>query len=192
LVPQRLGEVGIDLGGSQARVSEQDLDDADIHAPLEHVSGKAVTERVRSEIRVEATGVACLDERGPRGCIGQVGRRSPAGKEPLSVAVGFPDLAEHLEDRFGQRENPFLVPLADYVQNHLLGVDRGDGKRNRLGNAQAVSVDEGEAGPIQGHLQRGDQAAAIRVTADLGQPLPAWLADFFFVNSGQPQSSVWT
>ena len=43
LVPQRLGEVGVDLGGSQARMSEQDLDDADIHAPLEHVRGEAVT-----------------------------------------------------------------------------------------------------------------------------------------------------
>src|SRR5271156_6950463 len=74
LIPQRIGEVGIDLGGSQARVSEQDLDDADIHATLEHVSGEAVTQRVRSEIRAEATGVARLDERGPSGCIGEMGR----------------------------------------------------------------------------------------------------------------------
>jgi hypothetical protein len=44
LIPQRIGEVGIDLGGSQARVSEQDLDDADIDAPLEHVRGEAVTQ----------------------------------------------------------------------------------------------------------------------------------------------------
>ena len=43
LVPQWLGQVGVDLGGSQARVSEQDLDDADIHATLEHVRGEAVT-----------------------------------------------------------------------------------------------------------------------------------------------------
>src|SRR5580693_7931701 len=73
LVPQRLGEVGVDLGGSQARVSEQDLDDADIHATLKHVRGKAVTQRVRSEIGVEATGVARLDERGPCARIGEMG-----------------------------------------------------------------------------------------------------------------------
>jgi hypothetical protein len=71
------------------------------------------------------------------------------------------------------------------VQNHLPGVDRGDGERHRLGNAQAVRIDEREAGPIQGHLQRGDQAAAIGVTADVGQPLLAGLADSFFVNRGQ-------
>ncbi len=33
--------------------------------------------------------------------------------------------------------------------------------------------------------QRGDQAATILVAADVGQPLLAWLADFFFVNNGQ-------
>jgi hypothetical protein len=40
--------VRIDLGGSQARVSEQDLDDADIDAPLEHVRGKTVTQRLNT------------------------------------------------------------------------------------------------------------------------------------------------
>ena len=98
LVPQRLGQVGVDLRGSQARMAEQDLDDPDVHTPLEHVRGEAVTQRVRPEIGVEAAGVARLDERGPCGRIGQVGRQSPAGKEPSPAAVGFPDLAEHLED----------------------------------------------------------------------------------------------
>ena len=140
---------------------------------------------MRSEIRVEATGVASFDESGPCGRIGQVSRQSPAGKKPSLAAVGFPDLAEHLEDRFGQRENPLLVSLADDTQDHLPGVDRGDGERNRLVDPQAVSVDEREAGPIEGHLERGDQAAAIRVTADVGQPPPVRLADFFLVNRGQ-------
>ena len=44
LVPQRLGQVGVDLRGSQARMPEQDLDDADVHALLEHVGGEAVTQ----------------------------------------------------------------------------------------------------------------------------------------------------
>ena len=184
LVPQRIGEVGVDLGGSQARVSEQDLDDADIHATLEHVRGEAVTQRVRPEIGVKAAGDARLNERGPCGRIGQVGRHSPAGKEPPLAAVSFPDFAKHQQDRLGQGENPFLVSLADDVQDHLPGVDRGDGERNRLVDPQAISVDEREAGSIEGHLERGDQAAAIRVTADVGQPPPVRLADFFLVNRG--------
>ena len=127
----------------------------------------------------------------PCGRIRQVGRQSPAGKEPPLAAVGFPDVAEHLEDRFGQRENPLLVSLADDTQNHLLGVDRGDGERDRLVDPQAISVDEGKAATIDRLFQGGDQAAAVLVAAHVGQPLPAWLADFFFVNRGQSYPSVW-
>ena len=94
-------------------------------------------------------------------------------------------VAEHLQDRFGQGENTLLVPLADDAQNHLLRVDRRDGQRDRLGDPQALGVDERETAAIDGLLQGGDQAAAVLVTADVGQPLPAWLADFFFVNRGQ-------
>src|SRR5271156_1609249 len=75
LVPQGLAQVGVDLGRSEARMSEQDLDDANVDAPLEHVGGEAVTQRVRSEIGVKTTGVARPVERGPCGRIGQVGRR---------------------------------------------------------------------------------------------------------------------
>ena len=171
-------------------MAEQDLDDPDVHAPLEHVRGEAVTQQVRPEIGVEAAGVVRLDERGPCGRIGQVGRQPPTGKEPPPAAMGFPDLAEHLEDRFGQRENTLLVSLADDAQDHLLRVDRGNGQRDRLGDAQAIGVDEGETAAIDGLFQCGDQAAAVLVTADVGQPLPAWPADFFLVNRGQSEPSV--
>jgi len=164
---------------------EQDLDDPDVHAALEHVGGEAVTQRVGPEIGVEAAGIPGLGEGGPCGRVGQVGRQSPAGKEPPRAAVGFPDLAEHLEDGFGQRENTLLIPLADDPQNHLLGVDRGDRERDRLGNPQAIGVDERETAAVDGLFQGGDQAAAVLITADVGQPLAAWLADFFLVNRGQ-------
>src|SRR3954465_12604754 len=134
LIPQGLGQMGVDLGGSQARMPEQDLDDPDVHTPLEHVGGEAVTQRVRPEIGVEPAGVPRLDERGPCRGIGGGGRRPPAGKQPPPAGVDLPDLAEHLEDRFGQREDPLLVSLADDSQHHLLGVDRGDGERDRFGD----------------------------------------------------------
>ncbi len=90
---------------------ERDLDDADVFASLEHVCGEAVTQRIRPEIGIRTAGVACLDERGTSGRIGQVGQWSPTGKERAPTPVGFPDLAEHLEDRFGQRENALFVSL---------------------------------------------------------------------------------
>src|SRR5260370_9819857 len=181
LVPQRLGQVGVNLRGSQARMPEQDLDDPDVDAPLEHVRGEAVTQRVRPEIGVKAAGVPRLDERRPCGRIGQVGRQSPAGKKPPPVAVGSPDLAEHLEGRFGQRENTLLVSLADDAQNHLLRVDCGDGQRDRLGDPQAIGVDERETAAIDGLFQCGDQAAASLATPARGPPIPAWLRPFFLL-----------
>src|SRR5271166_3528813 len=86
LVPQRLGQVGVDLRGLQTGMAEQDLDGADVHALLEHLRGEAVTQRVRREIGAEATGRARLLECGSCGGLGQVGRRSSAGKEPSSAA----------------------------------------------------------------------------------------------------------
>ena len=130
-------------------------------------------------IGVKAAGVARLDERSPCGRVGQVGRQSPAGEKPLLAAMGFPDLAEHLEDRFGQRENTLLVSLLDDAQDHLLGVDCGDGQRGGLGDPQVLSVDERETAAIDGLFQGGDQATAVLVAANVRQPLPAWLADFF-------------
>src|SRR5271155_4680705 len=126
---------------SEARMSEQELDHADVDAPLEQMRGETVTQRVRPERRIKAAGGPRLLERGPRGGIGQMGRQLPAGKEPLPAMVDLPDVAEHLEDRFGQGENTLLVSLADHAQNHPLGVDRGGGESDGLGNAQAVSVD---------------------------------------------------
>ncbi len=68
---------------------EKDLDDPDVYTPLEHVRGEAMTQRVRSEIGVEAAGVPRLDKCGPCGRIRQVGGQPPAGKEPPLAAVGF-------------------------------------------------------------------------------------------------------
>src|SRR5215469_17964546 len=91
---QRLGQVGVDDGRLQARMPEQELDDADIDAAREHVRGEAVAQRVGPEIEVEAASVTCLPESGPCGGIRQVGRRSLARKQPLPAAVGLPDLTE--------------------------------------------------------------------------------------------------
>ena len=95
----------------------------------------------------------------------------------------LPDLPEHVQDRFGQRESSFLVSLADQAENHLLRINRRDRQCDRLPNSQSTRVDYREAAAIDRLLQRRDQAAAILITADVGQPLLAWLAHFFLVNN---------
>src|SRR6202044_1730019 len=39
LIPQRIGEVGVDLGGRRIIKKKKDLEDGDIHAPLQPVRG---------------------------------------------------------------------------------------------------------------------------------------------------------
>src|SRR6516164_9533105 len=99
--------------------------------------------------------------------------------------MGFPDIAEHLEDRFGQRQDPLLVSLADDPQKHLLRVDRSDGETDSLVDPQAISVDDRKTAAKDGLFEGGNQAAAVLVTANVGEPLLAWFADFFLVNRGQ-------
>jgi hypothetical protein len=77
---QRFGQVSIDFRGSYTRMSEQDLDNANIDASLEHVRGEAVPERVRSELVVETACGSRLIESSPRGRVRQVRNDSSAGK----------------------------------------------------------------------------------------------------------------
>ena len=158
---------------------EQHLNDSDVHTLLEHMCGKAVAKRVRPEPCVEAALAARLMERDPCGRIGKVSDDSPTGEQPPIASVDLPNLAEHVENRLGQRKCSLFIPLADHTQDHLLRVDRRDGQRDRLVDSQAISVDQRKAAAIDGLLKLGDQAAAILVATDVGQPLLAWLANFF-------------
>ena len=183
IFPQRFGQVGVDLRGADAGMPQQDLDDADVHAPLEQVRGKAVAERVRPELVRKAARVSRLVEGKSCGRVGQMSDDSATGEQPPRAAVGLPDFAEHLQDRFGQGKSPFLVPLANQAEHHLFRVDRRDGQRDRLPDSQSIGVDQREATAIDGLFQGGDQAAAVVVAADVREPLLAGLAHFFWVNS---------
>jgi hypothetical protein len=79
-------------------MSEQNLDDTDVHASLEHMRGEAVTERVRPEVVVEMALVSRLVESIPRGGVRKVGDDAATGEQPPWAAVRFPDLSQHLQD----------------------------------------------------------------------------------------------
>ena len=171
---------------------EQDLDNADVDAPFEQVRREAVPERVRPKLGVEAALVSRLVESVAGRFHGQMREDAAAGEQPLRAAVRLPDRAQHLEEGLGQGQNPFLVSLANQAEHPLFGVDGRDGQFNRLSDAQAVGIDQREAGAIDGFLECGDQAAAVVVAADVGEPLLAGTANFFLVNSAHSEPSVWT
>jgi hypothetical protein len=84
-----------------------------------------------------------------------------------------------------QGQGALLVAFADHPQEHLPGVDGGDGQFDGFADSQAAGVDQGETAAVDGLADGRDQAAAVLVTSDVGQALAEGLADFFFVSSGQ-------
>lgn len=164
---------------------QQELDDADVYALLQHVRGEAVAERVWAKLVIEAALASRPVESGPCRGVGQVRDDATAGEQPRPAAMDLPDLSKHLQDGVCQRESPLLVPFADDVQYHLLRVDRRDRQRDRLFDSQPIGVDERKATAINRLFERGDQATTILVATDVGQSLLAWLADFFLVKSAQ-------
>ena len=70
--------------------------------------------------------------------------------------MGLPDLAEHVQHHFRQRQSALLVAFANHVQQQLLGVHRRDRELDRFSDAQPVGVNECKAAAINGLLQRGD------------------------------------
>ena len=135
VLPHRLREVGVDLGGTDARMAQQNLNQADVHALLEHVCGKAVAERVWPKLIVEAALASRLIKRGVGGGIRQVGDDASAGEDPGGAAMDFPYLSQHRQHRLGEGQSTLFVAFADQSQEHLVRVDGRDGQCDPLSNA---------------------------------------------------------
>ena len=137
-------------------MSQQNLDDADVHASLQQVRGEAVPKRVRTETMIEAALASGFDE--SRSCGAVTKRRDDrlTGKQPVLAAMGLPDLPQHVQHRLGQRESTFLVAFADHAQQQLLGVHRRDRELDRFSDPQPVGINEREAAAINGLVQRRD------------------------------------
>ena len=181
---QRFAQVGVDLRGADTCMSQQNLDDANIHALFQQVRGGTVPKRVRTEAIIESALASRLDESSSCGAVRQRREDRLTGEQPAYVAMSLPDLPQHLQHGIRQGKSTLFVAFANHVQQQLLGVDRRDRKPDRFSDPQSVGVNEREAAAVNGLLQCGDQAATIVVGADVGQPDVAWLADFFFVNNG--------
>ena len=50
---------------------------------------------------------------------------------------------------------------------------------------ETAGVDKSETAAVDGLLDRGDQAAAVRIASNIGKASAVGLADFFLVSSGQ-------
>jgi hypothetical protein len=166
-------------------MAQQDLHHPDVDPLGQELGGEGVAKRMGGEgVREPADG-PCDVEGEAGGVRGQMIGADAIGEEPQAVLVGLPNLAKHGQCRLGQREGSLLVAFADDPQEHLLGIDGGNGQFNGFAEPQAAGVDEGETAAVNRLPDGGNQATAVLVAADVGKAFAKGQADFFWVNSGQ-------
>ena len=107
-------------------MSQQNLNNAYVHASLQQVCGEAMAKRVGSKSVIEAALASRFDESVSRAGVGKRSGDPLAGEQPALAAMRLPDLSQHVQHHFRQRESPFFVALADHAQQQLLGVNRRD------------------------------------------------------------------
>ena len=135
---------------------EVGLDDSQIDSRFEQMCGPGMTQRMDGGSFLyptfEQRGVECLAQGiFGHGLIGQVRAvfNVPVrGKDPDRVAVGQPELAQHLEDAFGQGEIPIFspFPVAD-VDHFPFGIDILDLEADAFVDAQPTPIDRVQAHP---------------------------------------------
>ena len=148
-------EMSVDGGSARAGMAEVLLDESEIDAVLEQVSGIGVTQGVDVSALVQAAPLDGVSEgalqtvasdgsavvgNGVLGAVASGGRKEPGGR-----AVGTPVVSQQLESGVGQRHLTFLLALAADVKNAAGTVDVGDLKGGALHEAQATGVNRGQA-----------------------------------------------
>src|ERR1017187_494506 len=124
------GHLGIERGGLELLVSEQDLDAADFDLLLEQMGGESMSERVHGDALVDVRGGGGLMHDAielPRGKrIHRIqARKQPAAREDLALGSGcWPPGAQPFEQERWQQRVAILAALALFdTQHHALTID---------------------------------------------------------------------
>ena len=100
-------------------MAQQDLHNTNINAMLDQPRRITVSQCVRRKILGDA---ATRGRRGERGRQYRSADRSGAlavGKQPATVVMCLPEVAELIENGLRQWHEPFLVAFADDAQHHV-------------------------------------------------------------------------
>jgi len=172
--------VGVDGGGGNVDVAEQNLHDPGVDAGLEQPRRVTMAQRVRCDPSgdprhtgggLEAAAQHLLVERVGAGAIGE---------QPARMVVGPPKAAQCVQHRLWQRHAPLLVPLADDPKQQVGIIDRADLQGRGLTDAQAAGVHESEAGLVDGVSDVAQNCTDLSVRQDFRQPrLPGRPNPFF-------------
>lgn len=180
----------VEGGRGDIDVAEQDLDDPRIDAALEKPRGIAMPERMRRDPSRDARRTSGGAEGAAQHLLVDRLGAEMIGKEPTGVAVCPPKAAQVVKNRLRQRHPPFLVAFTDDTQDQVGTVDRPDLQGRGFADAQAASIQDGEAEFVDRVLYAAQESADLSVRQDIGQASLLRRTNLFFQNSGQSRSSV--
>ena len=166
----RFGEVGIDRGGGDMDVTEQDLYDPRIHASFEQSRRIAVAQGVGRDPPSDSSRAGgVLESAAQHLLVGRVGTQM-IGKEPARIAMSSPERSQVIQDRSRQWHKPLSIALADDAKLKIGAVDGADFQGRGFAYAQAAGVHEGEAGLVNRVSHAAQQRPDLFVRQDLGKP----------------------
>src|SRR5467141_211447 len=148
-------DVGVNLGGRNIRMPEHELNGPEVRSALEQVRGKTMPQHVRRKSHTHARLASIGRKYLPDADAAQ--RRSAAIHEQRRTAGYFaeqlrPGVAEILFDDgerlLANRNNAFLVALADAANTADLGIEIGDAQPSELRYTQAGRVQNLEHGAV--------------------------------------------
>jgi hypothetical protein len=82
--------VGVEGGGLEIAVAEEDLNGADVGAGFEEVGGEAVAEGMGGDVLVEAGGLGGAGADATDGLLDEGPAGDVAGEEPIGRSFGLP------------------------------------------------------------------------------------------------------
>src|SRR3954471_10582872 len=149
------GDAGIERGGVELGMAEQDLDDANVDVLLQEMRGEAVAQRVRRHPLLDPGGLGrrvdgAVHLTGRQRCDRIATREQPALRQHQALTLSFPPPgAQELEQVRGQHGVAVLAALALLdADQHARAVDVAHLERHDLGDAQSGAIGGAQCGLV--------------------------------------------
>jgi len=179
IVTHGLSQVSVDLSRADAGVAEQHLYDTDVDAVFQQMCSKPVTQRMRRNVLVDAERIAGLIEGAAQRLLAERRCAVAVWEEQVRMTVGCPEAAQGHKQCLRQRQNPFLVSLANDAYDHLCRINGLHGQSKDIADTQTQSKHEGTAKPVAGLPEGCNQPVPVIPGNGHRQSFAAGLADFF-------------
>jgi hypothetical protein len=149
------GNVGVDLGGGNAGVTEQGLDAAEVGAGVEHVGGKGMAQLVGADADGDA-GVAEVFFEEIADCDGGDAPAALGNEERPRGDTGLGTVfLDGLESRSAYGDDALFAALAQDANGLGERVDMGDIQGDEFREAKATGIEEFQDGGIAGGAPGG-------------------------------------